>query len=251
MLVLLVLAPQEASSPAKPTALGLVGLSTWLRDSGKEDPGKVFSEADGVLRCSGEGMGYVGTPGAWKDYRLTLEYRWGTKTDGSKTVRNSGILVHATGPDGGAGKGAWMSSIEIQLAQGCAGDLIPIRGKDGKGEIIPVSFTGEGASGPDRRPRWSPGGKPAVYTGRQFWWSKHDPDFQELLDTRGKDDVESPLGEWTKVEVVARGSRLSVSVNGAKVTEVYDVTPSAGRILLQNEGYEILFRNVVLHPLEP
>ena len=35
----------------------------------------------------------------------------------------------------------WMSSIECQLAQGCVGDLIPIRGKDEAGSDIPVRFT--------------------------------------------------------------------------------------------------------------
>ena len=168
----------------------LDGLRPWLRESKGEDPLKVFSVVDGQIRCSGEGMGYLGTEKEWKDYRLVVEYRWGTKTDGSKHVRNSGILIHATGPDGAAGKGAWMSSIEVQLAQGCVGDLIPIRG-----EGIPVAFSGETALGTDKRPRWSKGGGFVVYTGKQFWWSKHEAGFKELLDTRGKDDVESPVGE--------------------------------------------------------
>jgi len=70
--------------------------------------------------------------GTYRDYHLIVEYKWGKRTDGGKFVRNSGILLHATGPDGGAG-GTWMSSIECQLAQGCVGDLIPIRGKDEAG----------------------------------------------------------------------------------------------------------------------
>jgi hypothetical protein len=211
----------------------LAGFKTWLRESKDEDPGKVFSVVDGQIRVSGEGMGYVRTEKAWKDYRLSVEYRWGAKTDGSKSVRNSGILIHATGPDGGAGKGAWMSSIEVQLAQGCVGDLIPVSG---------VSFTGETAPGADKRPRWSKGGAPVVYTGKQFWWSKHEAGFKELLDTRGKDDVDSPLGEWTKVELVCKGSRVTVIVNGTTVNEIYDASPAAGHILLQNEGNEIFFR---------
>jgi hypothetical protein len=222
----------------------LGGLKTWLRESKGEDPSRVFSVVDGLLRVSGEGMGYVRTEREWKDYRLVVEYRWGTKTDGSKTVRNSGILIHATGPDGGAGKGAWMPSIEVQLAQGCVGDLIPIRGPDAA-----VSFTGETAPGADQRPRWSKGGAPAVYTGKQFWWSKHEAGFKELLDTRGKDDVESPVGQWTRVELTCRGSRVTVHVNGTAVNEIYDASPAAGHILLQNEGYEIFFKTFEIHPL--
>src|SRR6185312_9402547 len=79
------------------------------------------------------GMGYLATQKAYRDYRLSLEFKWGKRTDGGKFVRNSGVLLHATGPDGGAG-GTWMSSIECQLAQGCVGDLIVIRGKDARGE---------------------------------------------------------------------------------------------------------------------
>lgn len=209
----------------------LDGLSVWPRDS------KAWSVVDGTLRCSGDGRGYIGPETVFKDYRLVVEYKWGTKTDGSKTVRNSGILFHATGPDGGAGKGAWMPSIEVQLAQGCVGDLIPIRGSD-----VDVKFSGESAPGPDKRPRWSKGGTPATYTSRQFWWSKHEAGFQELLDTRGKEDVESPLGEWTKVELDVRGGRAAVIVNGTTVSEIFDANPAAGRVLLQNEGYEVFFR---------
>ncbi len=169
----------------------LAGLSTWLEDAKHEDPRRVFQVTDGLLHISGDGNGYIATEKAYRDYHLIVEYKWGKRTDGGKFVRNSGILLHATGPDGGAG-GLWMSSIECQLAQGCVGDLIVIRGKDGKGETIPVRLTSPVVLGPDKRPRWREGGEPRVFTGdRQLWWSRHDPDFQELLDTRGKDDVES------------------------------------------------------------
>lgn len=243
MILTLVLALQ-ALSPTERTALfngkDLDGLRPWS----KEGKTGVWSVVDGAIRCSGEGMGYLGTEKAWRDYRAVVEYRWGTKTDGSATVRNSGLLFHATGEDGSAGKGAWMPSIELQLAQGCVGDLIPIRTKE-----VEVSFRGETALGTDKRPRWSKGGAPALYTGKQFWWSKHEAGFRELLDTRGKEDVESPLGGWTRVELVCRGARATVIVNGTTVSEIFDANPAAGRLLLQNEGYEIFFRIFEIHPL--
>ena len=222
----------------------LTGFTTWLRDTKREDSRKVFSARDGLLHISGDGYGYAATVNEYRDYHLVVEYKWGTRTDGGKYVRNSGILLHATGPDGGAGKGAWMASLECQLAQGCVGDLIAIRSKD-----VPVTLTVDTVLGPDKRPRWKKGGAPLVYSGRQFWWSNHDPDFQELLDTRGKNDVESPLGEWTRVECVCEGKRLSVFVNGTQVNEVTEVSPSSGRILLQCEGFEIFFRKFELHPI--
>ena len=51
-----------------------------------------------------------------------------------------------------------MSCIECQLAQGCVGDLIVIRGKNEKGVIIPVELKAETALGTDKRPRWKAGG---------------------------------------------------------------------------------------------
>ena len=227
----------------------LSGLTTWLKESKREDPKKVFRVTDGQIHITGDGFGYLATEKAYKDYRVVVEYKWGKKTDGGKYVRNSGVLLHATGPDGGA-NGTWMSSIECQLAQGCCGDLIVIRGKDEKGTTIPVSITSDVVIGPDKRPRWKEGGEKTVFTNRQLWWNKHDPDFKELLDTYGKDDVESKLGEWTKVECVCEGATITVFVNGVKVNRAYDVTPAAGKILLQTEGFELFVRKWELHPLK-
>ena len=66
---------------------------------------------------------------------------------------------------------------------------------------------------------------------------------------RGRWDVESPLGEWTREECICSGSRIRVLVNGQPVNECYDVSPAAGKILLQSEGFEIWFRKFELHPL--
>ena len=226
----------------------LTGLYTWVKGSGRQDPKKIFTVHDGLLHISGEGLGYVATRKPYRDYHLTVEYKWGKRTNGGKYVRNSGVLLHAVGPDGSA-NGAWMACIECQLAQGCVGDLIPIRGKDDRGRAIPVSFRSETVLGPDKRPRWKRGGAVRTFTGGQLWWSRHDPDFKELLDTRGRHDVESPLGAWTRVECLCRGGRIEIRVNGTPVNEAFDAAPAAGKILLQSEGFEIYFRRFDLRPL--
>jgi hypothetical protein len=225
----------------------LTGLYTWLKDTQYEDPHEVFAVRDSYLRISGEINGYIATREEYKDYRLIVEYKWGSRTYGSKTVRNSGILMHAIGPDGNPSP--WISSIECQVAQGCVGDFIVIRGKNPDGSVVPVTITSDTVLGPDGNTRWKKGGMPAVYAGKQFWWSLHDPDFKELIDTRGRHDVESPLGEWTRVECVCSGNRITAIVNGVTVNECYNVFPSAGKILLESEGFEILFRKFELHPL--
>jgi len=250
-------AAAEPPQPTSPTdrVIGLfngkdlAGWCSWLKATGHMDPNKVFSVKDGAIRASGEGLGYLATERGYKDYRLVVEYKWGEKHSGTGIVRNAGILLHAVGPDGGAG-GAWMTCLECQLAQGCEGDLIVIRGKDQAGKVLPATITCETQLASDGRTRWKKGGTKTVYSGRQFWWSKHEPGFEEKLDARGKWDVASPLGQWTRVECLCKGDRVTIRVNGVTVNECFDTWPSAGKILLQNEGDEIYYRVLELHPLK-
>lgn len=229
------------------------GLTCWLQKTGLEKPGKVYGVTDGLLHISGEGLGYVRTNDKYRNYHLSLEFRWGTqRTNVSKYVRNSGVLLHGSGMDGGSANGAWMASIEVQLAQGCEGDIIVIGGKDQRGERVETTVTGKMKRGADGRPRWNAAeGTETRYSGRQFWWSQHEEGFAELLDTRGRHDVASPYGEWTKVECVCWEKTITVKVNGQTVNQVYDVRPAAGHILLENEQYEIFFRSIELQPVAP
>jgi hypothetical protein len=64
------------------------------------------------------------------------------------------------------------------------------------------------------------------------------------------DDAEKPNGEWNTIEVVCDGDRIVNIVNGEVVNEGTDASVTAGRIVLQSEGAEVLYRNVRLLPLE-
>jgi hypothetical protein len=227
----------------------LDGWYTFQKGNGREDPHGVYAVRDGAIRISGEGAGYLATERAYRDYHLSLEYRWGERTNGTGVVRNSGLLLNGVGPDGAASGGVWMTSLEVQLAQGCEGDLILIRGKQADGEPFPAALTSNVRIAADKKTRGDPAGEPTQWTGRQFWWRNHEPFFRERLDTRGKDDLAGPVGEWTRVEALCKGDRVTVKVNGETVNEAYDLRPAAGRILLQNEGSEVWFRKVVLRPI--
>ena len=261
LLALLCLAPQDgtvAPSQAIPLFNGkdLSGWTTWLVDSKRDDPRGVYSVRDGMIRISGDGFGYLATEKGYRDYRMVVEFKWGRKNwqGREKNGRDSGLFLHSVGPDGNSvdGKGAFRCAIECQVMQGRVGDLMLIKGKDEAGKPIPVGFTAETAPGRDREgwPTWKKGGEKLALsqTGRLNWWGI-DADWKDALDFRGKADVESAGEEWTKVECVCEGRRISVSVNGIKVNEATDCAPQAGRILLQCEGSEIFFRKVELHPL--
>ncbi|MFM7743830.1 MAG: family 16 glycoside hydrolase, partial [Verrucomicrobiota bacterium] len=90
------------------------------------DPKSVFKFApDGNFVVSGEGYGAITTLGAYRDYHLVIEFKWGQKTWGKRESRSrdSGILVHCYGPQGAVG-GNWMASIEAQIIEGGVGDIL-------------------------------------------------------------------------------------------------------------------------------
>jgi hypothetical protein len=241
--------PDAISPKEKPIQLfngtDFTGLYTFHKENGlRKEPGDVFSVKDGMIHVSGEGAGYVATEKCYRDYHLVVEYKWGKKHSNTGIVRNAGVLLHGTGPDR-----VWMASIECQLAQGCEGDFIVIRGRDAQGERIPVDMATEVRIAEDGKTRWHPGGEKVRYGGKQFWWKDHEPFFKEKLDTRGAKDMASPLGEWTRVECICKGDKVTVKINGVTVNQALDVWPTAGKILLQNEGNEVYYRNFELRPL--
>ena len=55
-----------------------------------------------------------------------------------------------------------------------------------------------------------------------------------------------PRGEWNPIEVVCRAAEIEHWVNGRLVNAGREATVRAGCILLQREGAEGFYRNVVL-----
>lgn len=71
----------------------------------------------------------------------------------------------------------------------------------------------------------------------------------DVLDFRGPRDPVRSGDAWNRLECICRGNRLEVRLNGQLVNSAFDVVPSAGQILLQCEGSEILFRRLELLPV--
>src|SRR5262249_3687712 len=91
----------------------LTGFYAYTREHKLDDPNKVFTVQDGMIRISGEEYGAITTRQSFGNYHLIAEWKWGDETWGARKekTRDSGILLHCVGPDGAAG-GQWMQSIE-------------------------------------------------------------------------------------------------------------------------------------------
>ena len=237
----------------------LDGFYTWLVDSRREDPLRVFTVVDQVdgapaVRISGEKWGGLITRDSYRDYRLSVEFRWGLLTWGQRktAARDSGVLVHAQGADGNTGRdfnGPWMRSIEAQVIEGGVGDIILVAGFDADGKKLTPRISARSGRDRDGEPVFDPKGDGREFESGRINWYGRDVDWQDRLGFRGRDDVESPYGEWTRVEVIAEEDRITNIVNGKVVNEGYRSSLTEGKILIQSEGAEIFFRRIDLEPL--
>jgi hypothetical protein len=207
----------------------LDAFDTFIRGKGLNyDPDHVFQVENGVIHVSGKEFGYLITKSSYHNYYLRAEFKWGEGTYGERAgkARDSGILYNIQGE-----QKVWPRSIEFQIIEGGTGDFWmtdggAITAKDGKRVVGP------------------PGNAlPIDHFGKGPW--------QNVLGFRdGKGDLEKPHGEWNLLELVTRGNDVKQYVNGKLANEGTDPFPTEGKILLQSEGAEVYFRNVVVYPLK-
>ena len=238
----------------------LTNFYTWEAKHGREDPDKVFTVVDQIdgapaIRMSGQHYGGIVTKQRYKNYRLVAEFRWGDVTwePRKNRTRDSGILLHCQGEDGNYQKdfkAPWMRSVEYQFIEGGTGDLIIVGGYD-RGGTEPIYPKLRAKVTPGTK-LWNPEGTLTEF-GRgknRVDWRYKDPQWKDVLGFRGARDVEKPVGQWNRVEVVCDEGSLSYFLNGEKVNEMQDSTFTEGSILFQSEAAEIFFRTIELHPLK-
>jgi hypothetical protein len=222
----------DSVSPTAPVALfngkDLAGWTTVVKAGETPDPG-TWSVADGVIKCTGKPSGYIRTEGSYKNYKLTVEWRWSgpdlpPNAQGQPRMRNSGVLVHASGPDT-----VWPRSIEAQLMQTNAGDIYDI-GNVGFAELLVVREKAVAAAGTDAEAIKRAQGQRRV--------------------PKAKDASEKPVGEWNTYEITCSGDTMTLVVNGVQQNRATKIGATEGHIALQSEGAPIEFRNVKLAPLE-
>ncbi len=245
--------PKNTPTHAQPKPMQLFngrdlgGWYTFLRDRGRNtDPKKVFTVRNGLMRISGEEWGCLTTDQEYDNYKLVVEYKWGTQTFGERAskARDNGVLLHSTGPDG-AYSGIWMHSIECQIIEGGTGDFLVVG--DGTDKFALTSTVAPEKQGKSHV--FQPDGQPVTINGGRINWYGRDPGWKDTLGFRGGKDIEKPVGEWNKLECLVEGEAISTFLNGKLVNRATQVKPSKGRIQIQSEGAEIFVRKVELTPL--
>lgn len=225
----------------------LDGWYTFLRDRDRnEDPNKVFTVSNKMIRISGEEYGCITTNQEYENYHLIVEYKWGEKTFAPRLnrARDSGILVHSVGEDGGYAR-VWMRSIECQIIEGGTGDILVVGDSTERYSVTaPVSKDKQGESYIFRQG----GDLVTILDGRINWFGR-DPNWQDIKNFRGANDVEKYPGGWNRIDLIADGDNISIYLNSVLINQAIRVTPSKGKIQIQSEGAELFVKKVELFPL--
>lgn len=113
---------------------------------GLQEPDSAFTVHDNMLHITGKSVGYICTKNSYKNFHLTLEFKWGQKKYAPRLTdkRDSGILYYFLS---GAPDKIWPRSFECQIQEGDCGDFwladsLSLKVKDKvitKGRIIKLS----------------------------------------------------------------------------------------------------------------
>jgi putative membrane-bound dehydrogenase-like protein len=213
------------------------------------DPTQAWTKtSDGHLRITGLGFGWLRSKAQYRDYHLVVEYRWDEHTYGPRAdrARDGGILFHldANTPDPAR---LWPAGLQAQLLEGASGDFIALAS-----ETTPSSFI---ASVSGAEPAlWSPGGSSQRFPADgkslgHLGWRDRSENWKDVRAFRGTLDLERPVGEWNRLEVICSGDTVQILLNGETVNAASEVFPTRGSIGVQSEWAEYRLRRFELFPL--
>lgn len=200
------------------------------------DPLKVFTVNNGILRISGEAWGAMTSKESYSNYHLRFETKWGEQKYFPKdtALRDAGLLFHCTGPFDFASK-CWMRSLEMQIEESNIGDYYDVHGG------APEFQISDGVTSMKEKVQQYD----ASGTLKRGLWRVHR-----------SGNFESPYGEWTRSELVARHADAVFIVNGFVVNRLYNIfrqdlnrQVTGGKLQFQSEGAEHFFRKIDIRPL--
>ncbi|MDR1478710.1 MAG: DUF1080 domain-containing protein [Planctomycetaceae bacterium] len=193
-------------------------LSQWDFHSDQSDAkvNEVYSFSDnGILTCKGKPFGWLGTKEEYKNFKLSVEYRW---SENIKPTTNSGIFLRINNqPE----KTFLPRGVEIQLAPKRAGDLYGFHG---------MKLPAPENAAKDRISTRDGGEK-----------------FGHVNGLKKIADLEKEAGQWNSLDILCDNGLIVVVFNGKIVNWATDAEQIAGKIGFQSEGGQVEFRNAIIH----
>lgn len=191
----------------------LKGWYAFGEEKGKaNNASELFSVENNMIRMYGPKAGYLMSEQSFRNFELTVEFRWNTDSQFTKksNSKNSGVmyLVPSETPDV-----LWPKGIQFQIKEGATGDFVLL-------QEVTLNINGTKTEA----------GKSVV--SKRFA------------------DAEKPIGAWNKIEVVSKNGVITQKLNGKLVNKGIESSVSEGRILLQYEGYPIDFRKVCIKKIK-
>ena len=190
-----------------------------------------------VLHITGEIYGGVITKEDFSNYHLTLKYKWGIKKWEPRLdkLKDSGVLYHSFGECGNDFWRAWMPGQEFQVMEGHAGDYWSIIN-----------------SAVDIRALLPEGSMNTVADQSQPFISVGADPSRDGFCLRSA-NYESPVNEWTTIELITFGDKSLHIVNGNVVMVLRNsryvdngvARPlTSGKIQIQSEAGEIFYTDI-------
>lgn len=205
----------------------------------------VVEDGEPAIYVNGRTWGSLTHKGDYGDYHLSLQFKWGKNSDYpmSGNPQDSGLLYHSNGA-AGAVLGTWMRSIEFDMLRGQVGRFVPV----GRG-LSSKTTVGRDPDLFNQRRRYMIGGREVDVAGLVSWFAQNAT------------DQEKPVGDWNTLDLYVLGDRAIHVVNGVPVLEAWSICDAEhifdrceplthGRIQLQAEGSETLFRHITLEPVK-
>jgi Domain of Unknown Function (DUF1080) len=220
------------------------------------DPLKVFTVQDGLLRVSGEVYGSLLTEKEYENYLVTAEYKWGEQTWPPRVnlSRNSGILLHCVGPDDAVRK-CFPQSIRCRIQEGRTGGLRlltpELSSKIKRQQRLTVECEDMTIPGPNPLTAlvYKPGAPTRTVTGGEIYNLGAHPAWRDEKGWHNPDDAEKKAGQWNTLECYCFGDTIIVRLNGKVVNHATRSAQTKGKIGLFSFKAEVFFRNLELRPL--
>ena len=196
-----------------------------------------------VLHVTGEIYGCVFTRQEFENYHLTLKVKWGDKKHEPRIekLKDSGLLYHSIGECGVDYWRSWMLSQEFQIMEGHMGD-----------------HWGIASSAIDVRAFIPEGKMNTVASEKQAFLPIGPGTGLDGFCLRSA-DYESPVGEWTTLELICFGDKSVRIVNGHVVMVLQNsryvkdgksIPLTKGKIQLQSEAAEVYFKDIRIKSIE-